>query len=144
MTETAPEFDQWHFAPRQQLRAWQRERLRALLSELTTNQFYQEKFHQAGLSPSDLTDLTRLPFTTKSELAAEQINHPLYGRLLTYPLARYRYLHQTSGTTGRALRWLDTAEDWVAFMRCWAAVYRGVGVTENDIVFCAFSFGPYI
>src|SRR5262245_46686821 len=132
---------------RAQLRAWQDERLRLLLSELATNQFYEEKFGFAGMKMAEArgaADLSRLPFTTKSELAAEQLEHPPYGGLLTYPLSRYRYLHQTSGTTGRPLRWLDTAEDWETFLRCWAEVYRGAGVTENDLVFCAFSFGPYV
>src|SRR5215475_11328814 len=132
---------------RAQLRAWQDERLRLLLSELSTNQFYREKFGFAGMKMAEargVADLSGLPFTTKSELAAEQLKHPPYGRLLTYPLSRYRYLHQTSGTTGRPLRWLDTAEDWETFMRCWAEVYRSAGVTENDLVFCPFSFGPYV
>ncbi|MGH9766781.1 MAG: phenylacetate--CoA ligase family protein [Blastocatellia bacterium] len=132
---------------RAQLRAWQDERLRLLLSELATNQFYQEKFGFAGMNMAGArgaADLSGLPFTTKSELAAEQLKHPPYGRLLTYPLARYRYLHQTSGTTGRPLRWLDTREDWETFLRCWAEVYRGAGVTDEDLVFCAFSFGPYV
>src|SRR5262249_33034625 len=132
---------------RAQLRAWQDERLRLLLAELATNQFYQEKFGFAGMKMAEArgaADLNGLPFTTKSELAAEQLEHPPYGRLLTYPLSRYRYLHQTSGTTGRSLRWLDTAEDWETFMRCWAEVYRGAGVTAEDLVFCAFSFGPYV
>jgi phenylacetate-CoA ligase len=117
------------------------------LSELATNQFYQEKFRSAGLEMAEVrgaADLGSLSFTTKAELTAEQQKHPPYGRLLTYPLARYSYLHQTSGTTGRPLRWLDTAEDWEAWMRCWAEVYRGAGVTADDLVFFAFSFGPYI
>jgi phenylacetate-CoA ligase len=134
-------------ASRAQLRAWQDERLRLLLSELATNQFYREKFGFAGIKMSEArgaADLSGLPFTTKSELAAEQLKHPPYGRLLTYPIVRYRYLHQTSGTTGRPLKWLDTAEDWETFLRCWAEVYRGAGVTAEDLVFCAFSFGPYV
>jgi len=134
-------------ATREGLCAWQDERLRALLAELTANQFYQEKFRLAGMEMHKVRgveDLDALPFTTKAELAAEQQEYPPYGRLLTYPTSRYRYLHQTSGTTGRPLRWLDTAEDWATFMRCWAEVYRGAGVTEEDFVFCAFSFGPYV
>lgn len=118
-----------------------------LLAELTTNQFYLEKFRQAGLTMNSIGtsgDLLALPFTTKPELASEQLTHPPYGRLLTYPVSQYRYLHQTSGTTGRPLRWLDTAEDWDTFMRCWAQVYLGAGVTPDDLVFCAFSFGPYV
>lgn len=132
---------------RAQLRAWQDERLRSLLAELSTNRFYQEKFGSAGMKMSETrgaADLSALPFTTKSELVAEQLEHPPYGRLLTYPLSRYRYIHQTSGTTGRPLRWLDTDEDWETFLQGWVDVYRGAGVTENDLVFCAFSFGPYV
>jgi phenylacetate-CoA ligase len=132
---------------RARLQEQQTERLRALLRELATNQFYQEKFRLAGLEMAEVrnaADLRSLPFTTKAELAAEQINYPPYGRLLTYPRARYRYLHQTSGTTGRPLKWLDTEEDWEIWMRCWAEVYQGAGVTEDDLVFCAFSFGPYV
>ena len=132
---------------RERLRDWQDERLRALLAELATNRFYVEKFRLAGMELSGVRNtaaLTALPFTTKAELAAEQHAHPPYGRLLTYPISEYRYLHQTSGTTGRPLRWLDTAEDWETFMRCWAQVYLGAGVTPDDLVFCAFSFGPYV
>ncbi len=125
----------------------QNERLDRLLQELARNRFYKEKFHLAGIemhSVRSAEDLKRLPFTTKSELVAEQQAHPPYGRLLTYPLERYRYLHQTSGTTFQPIKWLDTSEDWESWMRCWGYVYRGAGVRENDLVFCAFSFGPYI
>lgn len=141
------DYQELQSSDRTRLRAYQDERLRALLAELGTNQFCLEKFRLAGLSMTEVrtaADLAALPFTTKAELATEQAQHPPYGRLLTYPLARYRYLHQTSGTTGRPLRWLDTSEDWQTFMRCWTEVYRGAGVTENDLVFCAFSFGPYV
>ncbi|MFN0119791.1 MAG: phenylacetate--CoA ligase family protein, partial [Blastocatellia bacterium] len=138
---------QQYIADRAALSEWQNQRLRSLLWELTTNRFYCEKFQQAGLVMTevrDLRELRRLSFTTKSELTVEQTEHPPYGRLLTYPLSQYRYLHQTSGTTGRSLKWLDTTSDWEAFLRGWAEVYRGAGVTENDLVFCAFSFGPYV
>jgi phenylacetate-CoA ligase len=132
---------------RVRLRQLQDERLRCLLQELAANGFYREKFHLAGIEMQSMRtaeDLKRLPFTTKGELAAEQRAHPPYGRLLTYPLARYSYLHQTSGTTGQPLKWLDTREDWETWMRCWGYVYRGAGVSEDDLVFCAFSFGPYV
>lgn len=132
---------------RVRLRQLQDERLRSLSRELANNGFYREKFQLAGIempSMRSAEDLKRLPFTTKGELAAEQQAHPPYGRLLTYPLARYCYLHQTSGTTGQPLKWLDTQEDWETWMRCWGYVYRGAGVSEDDLVFCAFSFGPYV
>ncbi|HKQ08467.1 MAG TPA: AMP-binding protein [Blastocatellia bacterium] len=132
---------------RERLRQWQSERLRLLMAELATNEFYQAKARAAGVELARIEqpeDLDALPFTTKAELVEEQTARPPFGRLLTYPLTRYRYLHQTSGTTGRPLRWLDTEESWDWWTRCWGMVYRGAGVTAGDVVFCAFSFGPFI
>jgi phenylacetate-CoA ligase len=132
---------------RNDLRKLQDERLRFLLSELATNEFYQTKARRAGARLEGIQcakDLLALPFTTKAELVEDQQSHPPFGHLLTYPLSSYRYFHQTSGTTGRPLKWLDTAESWDWWARCWAYVYRAAGVTAEDTVFCAFSFGPYV
>ena len=86
-----------------------------------------------------------LPFTTKTELAEDQLACPPYGTNLTYPLERYIKFHQTSGTTGKApIRWLDTEESWDWWARCWGHVFRGAGVGPGDRVFYAFSFGPFI
>jgi phenylacetate-CoA ligase len=132
---------------REQLRETQNIRLRSLVGELATNQFYQQKAVSAGIELRRIEragDLRLLPFTTKAQLVEEQAAAPPFGSLLTYPLSRYRYFHQTSGTTGRPLKWLDTEESWDWWTQCWGYVYRGAGVTEDDIVFCAFSFGPYV
>src|SRR5262249_50376302 len=86
----------------------------------------------------------RLPFTRKGELVADQDAHPPYGTNLSFPLGAYTRLHQTSGTTGRPLRILDTPESWLWWKRCWGYVYRGAGVRPDDRIFCAFSFGPFI
>lgn len=129
------------------LRELQDQRLRALIAELGTNQFYCEKARNAELDLTNIRnaeELRSLPFTTKQELVDAQLEHPPFGRLLTYPLSQYRYFHQTSGTTGRPLKWLDTEESWQWWLRSWGYVYRAAGVTSDDIVFCAFSFGPYL
>ncbi len=118
-----------------------------LMAELEQNAFYRRKLQAAGIDPKSVAnrkDLQKLPFTTKAELAESQERHPPYGDLLTYPLSRYRYLHQTSGTSGKPLLWLDTEDDWQTWIRGWGHVYRGAGATEDDVVFCAFSFGPYV
>ena len=91
-----------------------------------------------------MDDLARLPFTTRAELSADQVAHPPYGTNLTYPPECYTRIHQTSGTTGQRLRWLDTAESWDWWGRCWAQVYRAAGVGDRDRIFFAFSFGPFI
>ena len=127
----------------------QLKRLREMLSPLLkTNAFYRQKLEGAGLKrPEEVETLEayrRLPFTTKEELSADQAAHPPYGTNLTFPLERYIRMHQTSGTTGEPLYWMDTEESWDWFGRCWEAIYRGAGVTSRDRLFFAFSFGPFI
>jgi phenylacetate-CoA ligase len=132
--------------PRPELTRLQAERLTALLTEvLPRNRFYARKL--AGLAVESLSfprDLARLPFTTKTELLASQAAEPPYGAVLTYPVERYSRLHQTSGTSGRPLRWLDTPESWSWVLDCWSAFYRIAGVRPDDRLVFAFSFGPFL
>ncbi len=106
---------------------------------LPAHRFYARKF--AGLP---LDDWSKLPFTTKDELLANQAEHPPYGELLTLPLERYTRLHQTSGTTGAPLRWLDTPASWERMLGCWTKMFEIVGVTAADRLLFAFSFGPFL
>lgn len=112
------------------------------------NGFYSRKLLGAGVrSVKDvrtLEDFRRLPLTTKRELAEDQAESPPYGTNLTYHRSMYTRIHQTSGTTGEPLRWLDTDQTWDWWARCWATVYRAAAVTSRDRVFFAFSFGPFI
>ncbi len=124
-------------------------RLRCMLAPvLETNAFYKQKLMASGVShPNDvqtLEDYQRLPFTTKEEFSADQVAHPPYGTNLTYPLEKYTCLHQTSGTTGEPMRWLDTAESWYWWGKCWREIYRDAGVTAVDRLMIAFTFGPFI
>src|SRR5256884_7311532 len=113
---------------------------------LPHNRFYEEKLFKARASSSmdNIDDLSSFPYTAKQELVADQEFHPLFGSNLTYPLNEYIRLHQTSGTTGRPLKVLDTQESWDWWAECWTSVYQAAGVTRDDIVFLAFSFGPFI
>lgn len=123
----------------------QRTKLAALLAALQSgNPFYQQKL--AGVRFDPLQDpLENLPFTTRDELLADQAAHPPYGTNLTFPLQRYVRLHQTSGTrSGAPLRWLDTAESWAWWTRCWGMIFDAAGVTPEDRFFYPFSFGPFI
>lgn len=121
-------------------------RLRALFASIQPgNRFYTRKL--AGIGP-DLTSLgdfaARVPFTTKRELMDDQERHPPFGSNLTFPLSRYTRFHQTSGTSGKPMRWLDTAESWEWMLGNWMRVYEAAGVTADDRVFFAFSFGPFL
>jgi phenylacetate-CoA ligase len=136
------------FLDRKALEELQGERLRALLAEiLPRNVFFATKFAASGLSREQVripADLGRVPFTTKEELSADQEAQPPYGTVLTYPRERYCRLHQTSGTTGRPLRWLDTPESWNALLGCWETIFRIVGLRGEDRLFFPFSFGPFL
>lgn len=131
------------------LRARQLGRLRTLLGTIQpANGFQQRRLAALGegaWTVASLADFTcRFPFTSKAELVADQLARPPYGTNLSFPLERYTRCHQTSGTTGTPLRWLDTPESWDALSACWMEVFKAAGVGRGDRVFFAFSFGPFI
>ena len=134
---------------RSALEEYQLHRFRMMMDEvLGGNGFYQRKLYDAGVRKAadikEFKDFHQLPFTTKQELTVDQVGNQPYGTNLTYPRDRYTKIHQTSGTTGEPLRCLDTDDSWEWWARCWASVYKAVGVTPRDRIFFAFSFGPFI
>ncbi|QDT56458.1 Phenylacetate-coenzyme A ligase [Caulifigura coniformis] len=120
--------------------------LREMLSEvLLRNPFWQKKLQ--GIDVATLQsphDLDRLPFLFKPELVADQAAHPPYGSNLTDPRTRYTRVHGTSGTTGRPLRCLDTAESWQWVLSCWEQIYSLIGIRDDDVFAFPFSFGPFL
>jgi phenylacetate-CoA ligase len=133
---------------RSDLEARQLDALRRMLDELLPrNRFVTERLARAGVTaPVESLDefFERVPFTKKQELVEDQLAHPPYGTNLTYAPERYTRFHQTSGTTGAPLRWLDTPESWDWCVENWAEVFRAAGVGAGDRVFFAFSFGPFL
>jgi phenylacetate-CoA ligase len=131
---------------RNQIEAHQRSLLSHMFEEIFThNAFYRRKYGAAGWSgiPS-LDDWDRFPFTTKAELSQDAAENPPYGSNLTYPMARYVRLHQTSGTTGKPLVVLDTPESWEAWKKSWGYIYRAAGIVPGDRIFVASSFGLFV
>lgn len=124
------------------------EALRALLAAvIESNPFQRQRLASlpGGPLPGSLDDFAaRFPFTTKAELAADQATHPPYGTNLTHPPGRYTRCHQTSGTSGPPLRWLDTPESWAAMREDWQEVFRQADVGPGDRILFAFSFGPFL
>ncbi|MQA29432.1 MAG: AMP-binding protein [Luteitalea sp.] len=133
---------------RPELSAWQGERLAALLARIyRRSAFYTRKLDAAGIRPDRLqfpADLSKLPFTTKAELIADQAAHPPWGTVITEPIEHYTRYCQTSSTTGKPLCWIDTNESWQWMLECWKTVYRAAGVGPGDRVFFPFSFGPFL
>jgi len=138
--------EQWS---RDELASWQLARLQSLLQTIIpANPFWTSRLQSHGVKPDSirsLEDFRRIPFTTKQDLAAEQVAFPPYGRNLTYAPTEYSRLHQTSGTTtGQPLRWLDTPATWIWLLDCWTIIYRLMRLRPEDRLCFPFSFGPFL
>ncbi len=121
-------------------------KLRELLAAVRPgNPFYSAKLAGLDLDVGSLAEFcSRVPFTRKQELTQDQHTNPPFGSNLTYPLHRYNRFSQTSATTGKPMRWLDTPESWDWMVGNWMQVFRSAGVTPLDRFFFAFSFGPFL
>ena len=122
----------------------QRRKLVGLLEKvLPANAFYRHKLGGVRFNP--LHDpISALPFTTRAELEQDQLEHPPYGSNLSFPADRYCRLHQTSGSGGRPLRWLDTTDSWNWWKRCWGILFSAAGIGPPDKLAFPFSFGPFV
>lgn len=133
---------------RSALERLQTERLQALLrAVLPANRFYAKKFADAALPANGLhrlEDLRTWPLTTKAELLADQEANPPYGSNHTFGAERYSRIHQTSGTSGKPLFWLDTPESWQGCLDIWRTLFCVAGVGAGDRLYFAFSFGPFL
>jgi phenylacetate-CoA ligase len=133
----------------ERLRDEQWRRMQNLVREtFGTNPFWTARWRAAGLTRADDLaggdDFARLPLLRKSDLVEDQAAHPPFGSNLTYPLERYVRVHQTSGTSGQPIRWLETQASWDWWARCWGFVLAGAGVGPHDRVYFPFSFGLFI
>ncbi|MBL8888851.1 MAG: phenylacetate--CoA ligase family protein [Planctomycetaceae bacterium] len=132
---------------------------------LPGNRFYQTKLADclAGM-PSQVkspqlksvflesaAELAHLPYTFKAELQQDfrPVAQPsdagaILPANLTYSLDRYVRYHQTSGTSGRPLVVMDTADDWRWWSEAWQFVLDAAEIEPGDRAVLAFSFGPFI
>jgi phenylacetate-CoA ligase len=136
------------FGSRRAIREHQLSALRRLLDAIaSSNSFYAPKLRRAGLD-GNVSSLAAffdaMPFTTKSDIVADQQKYPPFGSNLTFPVENYCRFYQTSGSTGTPIRWLDTTESWQWMLDNWKQVYRAAGVDAYDRLYFAFSFGPFL
>ena len=134
--------------PPKAIKELQIEKLRSMFKKIYGhNRFYTDKFDTAGIDHraiQNVNDMAQIPLTNKEELIKAQQDKSPFGSNATFPESAYSRFHQTSGTTGKPLRVLDTPESWEWWGRCWGFVLTGAGLTENDRLFVPFSFGPFI
>ena len=128
--------------PEAQIRAFQLEKLQETVAWVYEKvPFYRTKFEEAGLGPKDiqsLDDLSRLPFTLKSDL---RDNYP-FGLFALSPQDCVR-IHASSGTTGKPITGGYTREDMAQWGECMARSLWAAGVRPLDLCQNAYNMGLF-
>lgn len=111
--------------------------------------FYQKLYREAGISPNDiktLADIKKVPLTTKAHFQKAQDTDEdfPYGDLLAVPLEEVTQYHQTTGTTGKPVRFADTWQDWEAYAEGWAMMMCSRGLNKSDRVYIPFPYHLFI
>ena len=129
-------------ASREQIKAWQDERLVKQVQHVWDNvPYYRKKMEEKGLTPADIqstADLHKLPFLSKDDLREA---YP-YG-LLGKPLSECVRIHSTSGTTGKRVVAFYTQHDVDLWEDCCARAIMAVGGDKEDVVHVAYGYGLF-
>ncbi|MBC5786484.1 MULTISPECIES: phenylacetate--CoA ligase family protein [Clostridiaceae] len=129
-------------ASREQITAWQNERLVQTVQHVYKNvPYYRNLMEQKGITPDDIQsikDLHKLPFITKQDLRDA---YP-YGLLAT-PLEDCVRIQSTSGTTGRRVVAFYTQHDIDLWEDCCARAIMAAGGTKEDVVHVCYGYGLF-
>lgn len=129
-------------ASRDELTALQLERLKwSLRHAYDHSPVYRRKFDEAGVHPDDLktlTDLSRFPFTTKSDL---RDSYP-FG-MFAVPQDQISRIHASSGTTGKPTVVGYTARDIDTWANLVARSIRAAGARRGDKVHVSYGYGLF-
>ena len=129
-------------ASREQIRAWQDERLVRQVRHVWDNvPYYRAKMEAAHVAPDDIKgrdDLYKLPFLSKADLREA---YP-FG-LLAEPLEKCIRIHSTSGTTGKRVVAFYTKEDIDLWNDCCARALAAAGAGPEDVCQVAYGYGLF-
>ena len=129
-------------ASREQLLAWQNERLVKQVRHVWDNvPYYRKKMEEKGVTPDDIqgvADLHKLPFLCKDDLR-EAYPYGLKGA----PLSDCVRIHSTSGTTGKRVVAFYTQHDIDLWEDCCARAIVAAGGTKDDVCHIAYGFGLF-
>ena len=122
--------------------AWERQYRR--LREASP--FYARKFQEAGAGSSfvGLDDLSRLPFTTKTELRQALDEDPPFGTNACVSPDQIKRVYQTSGTTGSPSVLALTRGDMETWTVMGTRTYYATGIHEHSSVLTTFGAGPFV
>jgi phenylacetate-CoA ligase len=128
--------------PVQDLQQLQLERLQSTVNRAYEKvDFYKKQLKSLNINPEELKtlrDISRFPFTTKQDL---RDNYP-YG-LFAVPLKDIVRIHSSSGTTGKPTVVGYTKRDLETWKNLVARIMVSGGVTKQDIVHIAFTYGLF-
>lgn len=128
---------------RRALERLQLEKLNRLLAKVSeSNAFYKRKLAGCPQQLDTLVQLAHLPYTAKDEL--EPPAGDAFAANRSFGADAYVRCHQTSGTHGRPMTVVDTADDWQWWVDGWQFVLDAAQFTPSDRALMAFSFGPFI
>lgn len=129
-------------ASREQIKAWQDERLVKQVRHVWDNvPSYRKKMEEKGVTPEDIqssADLYKLPFTSKADL---RDNYP--DGLVAVPRSKCVRVHATSGTTGKRVMAFYTQHDINLWTDCCARAITAVGGSEEDVCQIAYGYGMF-
>ncbi|MBR4143493.1 MAG: phenylacetate--CoA ligase, partial [Firmicutes bacterium] len=129
-------------ASREQIRAWQDERLVKQVKHVWDNvPYYRKKMEDAGVCPEDIKgvdDIRKLPFVTKADLRE---GYP-YG-LLAEDLKNCVRIQSTSGTTGKRVVAFYTQHDIDLWEDCCARAITAAGGTNEDVCQVSYGYGLF-
>lgn len=129
-------------ASREQIRAWQDERLVKQVRHVYDHvPYYRNLMKEKGVTPEDIRsvdDLYKLPFLTKADLRDA---YP-YG-LLAVPLEQAVRIQSTSGTTGRRVVAFYTQHDLDLWEDCCARAIMAAGGDKGDVVHVSYGYGLF-
>lgn len=127
---------------RDELEQLQLERLQAVVNRVYKNvTHYRKVFNDSGIISEDirsLSDLTRLPLTTRDDL---RVNYP-YG-MFAVPLREVVRIHSSSGTTSKPVVMGYTKNDIKIWSNLAARFMTAAGVTHDDVVQITFRYGLF-
>lgn len=133
-----PEFEK---LTRSEIEVLQTERLKKTVRQCMNSEFYRRRFAESHIDPDDirsLSDLSRIPFTTKQDL---RDSYP-FG-MSAVPLSRVVRLHSSSGTTGTPTVILHTQRDLDEWANAVARCLYMVGLRPGDIFQNSSGYGMF-
>jgi phenylacetate-CoA ligase len=128
--------------PAQEIKKLQLKELKELIKHCYENSaFYKKKLDSVGLKPESirsLDDLTKIPFTVKSDL---KDNYP-FGMVAT-KLDEIVEIHASSGTTGNPIVGAYTKSDMDVWQELMARSIYTAGGRRQDTIHIAYGYGLF-